>query len=84
MLGPPAVAVLHQCTGRRQAHVPRADRVHDTVDGEFACVPVQVQLPQIRQPEYVAKASGSVHADAHARHTRWLIQAHLDEGAGHG
>ncbi|WP_327418856.1 hypothetical protein [Streptomyces sp. NBC_01233] len=44
----------------------RPDGVRHPADGEFGGVPVQVQLPQARQPEYVERAGDPVQPDPDA------------------
>ena len=57
MLGAAPVAVADRRAGRYEADPAGADGVRGAVDGQLGFVAVEVQLPQVRQPEHVRAAA---------------------------
>jgi hypothetical protein len=82
VLGPAPVAEAAGRRGGHQADPARADGVVGAVHGEVGRVPVQMQLPQIGQPEDLGVPRRAVHPDADARHHGRLVEA--EPGLQHG
>jgi hypothetical protein len=64
--------------GRGEAHPARTDDIRNAEDHEVGVVSVQVQLPQVRQPEDVGVSRRTVYSDADVGHGRWLVEMNLD------
>ncbi len=70
VLRPTAVVELHLRPGRGQADVSGCHGVRRTVERQLGRVAVQVQLPQVRQPEHIAQAAHAVDPGADVHHVR--------------